>query len=177
MPPTPDQIANLIDRMKATYAGTSTTLRYLNDPNLDKLLGQWGIDKGSTINLGRRDGTYYEAIDLYSSISLIQDNAQYNIEFLGGLLMTIISFVGDALKRNKYFTKSPELEFFRHLRNAISHGNRFYFKGDEPKRPAKFRNFVLDKSLHGQPALFDYMSPGDVFDLFDEIENQLRNLP
>ena len=34
--------------------------------------------------------------------------------------------------------QSPEFEVFRHLRNAAAHGNNFFFKKDEPRRPASW---------------------------------------
>ena len=90
--------------------------------------------------------------------------------------MTGISWIGHELSLRSYFDKSPELEFFRHLRNGISHGNRFHFKSGEPKRPARFRAFNMTPALHGQAVLFEYMSTGDVFDLLDHVKAHLRKL-
>lgn len=91
--------------------------------------------------------------------------------------MTIISWVGDELSNNGYFDKTPELEFFRHLRNGISHGNKFSFKNDEPTRLAKFKGFEITKVIQGKTVLFEFISTGDLFDLFDHIKTHLRALP
>lgn len=52
---------------------------------------------------------------------------------------------------------SPEFEFFRHVRNASSHGNTFNFDGkrDEPRHPAHWRSARIDSHAQGQrqPAL------------------------
>lgn len=107
----------------------------------------------------------------------------YSRVWLGGALITL----GDALGRQTpyYFDRAPDLEFIRHLRNGVAHGNRFHFTDDQPSRPAHFtgpdrrllrdgvtptppgqRNFFeIDAALEGQPVLFDFIGPGDVCDL------------
>ena len=90
----------------------------------------------------------------------------------------MLSWVGDALSENKYFDKMPELEFFRHLRNGISHSNKFNLvQYGEPKRPAKFKNFEITPALENQPVLFEFISTGDLFDLFDYIKTHSSALP
>ena len=44
---------------------------------------------------------------------------------------------------------SPIFEFFRHIRNGCSHNNKFYFKNDEPRRPAEWRTLRIDDQLKG----------------------------
>lgn len=89
MPLTAREIADLVERLQATYAATSTALVLLNDPQLEELLTARGYDKGSTIRMGRRDNTYYEGINLWDSIYLVRGNNQFNLDFLGSLFMTI----------------------------------------------------------------------------------------
>lgn len=45
--------------------------------------------------------------------------------------------------------RSPEFELFRHIRNAASHGNRFFFRPNEPSRPAAWRGVIIDHTSHG----------------------------
>lgn len=54
-------------------------------------------------------------------------------------------------------------EFFRHTRNAAFHGNRFYFKGGEPLRPASWRGRELSNALDEQPLFFEFLQFGDAF--------------
>ena len=91
--------------------------------------------------------------------------------------MTALSWTGDELSKNGYFDKAPVLELFRHLRNGISHGNKFHLVNGEPRRPAKFKGFEITPAVHGQGVLFEFMSTGDLFDLFDEVKSHLRSLP
>ena len=171
------EIADLIDSLQSVYAATSTALLLLNDDQTIQLLAAKGFDPGATIRLGRQDNTYYEGIKLRDSINLVRGNARFNLDFLGSQFMTILSWVGDQLSENGYFDKTPELEFFRHLRNGVSHGNRLNLLHGEPKRPAKFKEFEITPTLHGQPVLFEFISTGDLFDLFDHVKNHLRSLP
>lgn len=89
-------------------------------------------------------------------------------------LTSAVLAVGDALSVHSYFDHAPELEFLRHLRNGIAHGNRFNLTnpGQLLKYPAHTRllwtkadsdpGFEIDQSLQGRPVLFDFMMPGDV---------------
>lgn len=115
----------MIDQLKAAYVAASTGLVLLNDPDLPELLLARGYDAGSTIRLGRKDNTYYEGLDPYSAIEASRGNPGFNLDFLGDLITTMVSWVGDELASNGYFDKTPELEFFRHVRNGLSHGIRF----------------------------------------------------
>jgi len=76
--------------------------------------------------------------------------------------------------------QSPEFEFFRHLRNAASHGNSFYFKKDEPRRPASWGKLVIDDKLKGRfnplfgaECVGDTISPADALALLQNIERRL----
>jgi hypothetical protein len=80
-------------------------------------------------------------------------------------------------KRND---KSPEFEFFRHVRHAVSHGNRFNFFKHEPARPASWRNLTIDSSakgstnrLYGVECIGATLSPADAVWLLHDIETRL----
>jgi hypothetical protein len=77
--------------------------------------------------------------------------------------------------------QSPEFEVFRHLRNAASHGNSFYFKKDEPRRPASWGRLVIDDKLKGRfnplygiECIGDTISPADALALLQNIERRLQ---
>jgi hypothetical protein len=171
------EIADMLGRLQEYYAAVSTALVLLNDDDVLRLLRAKGYDPGSTIRLGRRDNSYYEGIKLWDAIHSVRRNAGFNLDFLGSLFMTTLSWVGDELSKNGYFDKTPELELFRHLRNGISHGNTFNLLNGEPRRPAKFKRFDITSALHGKNVLFEFMSTGDLFDLFDHVKAHLRTLP
>lgn len=66
--------------------------------------------------------------------------------------------------------RSPEFECFRHVRNASSHRNRFFFSDKEPARPAAWRGIVLDDKVKGRAnPLFDQVCFGNVIASADAI--------
>jgi len=173
---TAKKISQLINQLQTIYAAISTTLITLNDNQILQLLEAKGFDKGSKIRLGKHDGSYYRNINFWDSINFVRNNNKFNLDFMGMQLSTILLSVGHELKKHHYFDKTPELEFFRHLRNGISHGNKFDFKHGEPRRPAKFKNFEIASSLQGEDVLFKFIKPGDLFELFDHIKKHLESI-
>jgi hypothetical protein len=171
------RIAATIADMRDNLAGISTFLMVLNSSRYETILNEYGIDPGSTIELGRLDGSRYTSLDVYKSVGRIRGNPQFNLDYIGVFLMATVSLIADGLAQNSYFARTPELEFLRHLRNAISHGNRFHFRHGEPTRPASFRGFTITKQLEGKRPFWEYMAPGDALDLLDEVELQLRAIP
>src|SRR3989442_15349664 len=91
------EIADMTERLQQYYAATSTALVLLNDDDVLHLLQAKGHDPGSTIRLGRRDNSYYEGIKLWDAIHSVRGNAGFNLDFLGSLFMTILSWVGVEL--------------------------------------------------------------------------------
>ena len=182
---TPGELADEVNYLKVFFVAGTTGLIALNDPEiLTHLERSRGFDRGASVRLGRKDDTYYEGLDFWSAVSTAQSST-FNLAFMGAMLLASISWIGDKLNANTYFdgrlpvgaVRPPELEFFRHLRNAAAHGNRWHFVGGEPRRPAAFQRFTLDSTLHGKDGvLFEYLSTGDVFDLFDHLGGYLRDL-
>lgn len=118
----------------------------------------------------------YEIKDYGQSVDQIRSNNQFNIEYMGLLLQTAFMNIGDELSRHSYFDKTPELEFFRHIRNALGHGNKFNCLGNEPVRPAAFRGRSLSRALNGKPVFFDFIGSGDALDLLDRIQAHLLTI-
>ena len=170
------RIANTIVSMRDNLAGTATFLMVLNSPAYTSILESFGIDAGSAVKFGRMDGTSHPPLDVQASVARIRGNPQYNLDYIGVFLMATVSLVADGLSRNSYFTKSPELEFLRHIRNAIAHGNCFFLKPGEPRRPAHFKNFTISPALQGTEVFWKFMKPGDMLDLLETVEAQLRAL-
>jgi hypothetical protein len=76
--------------------------------------------------------------------------------------------------------QSPEFEFFRHVRNAVSHGNTFFFKPHEPARAASWRGVKIDHGargpanpLHGTDCVGGLFAPADAILLLWDIEQKL----
>jgi hypothetical protein len=82
-----------------------------------------------------------------------------------------------------YNDQSPAFEVFRHLRNAASHGNNFFFKKDEPRLPASWGTFVMDDKLKGRfnplfgaECIGDTFSPADALALLQNIERRFPKM-
>jgi hypothetical protein len=78
--------------------------------------------------------------------------------------------------------KSPEFEFFRHIRNAASHGNKFNFLNWEPASPACWRGATIDHNLkgksnplHGKECFGTFIGIADMIDLLADIEKQIKH--
>lgn len=98
----------------------------------------------------------------------------YNLEFLRRGMASAIVSVHDEIRRRKLDDKYDDMEFLRHIRNACSHGNKFTFKDDEPRRPAKLGSLAITRSLEGMsPVLFDFITLGDAVLLLDSITRRL----
>lgn len=67
------------------------------------------------------------------------------------------------------------LEFLKHIRNASAHGNSFYWgTGRSRSRtisrlPVSWRGKTIKASLEGSGLYFDFLSPGDLFLLLEDI--------
>lgn len=76
--------------------------------------------------------------------------------------------------------QSPEFEFFRHVRNAASHGNQFHFPAHEPARPASWRSIQLDHTnrglsnpMQGTECFGKALGVADIIDLLVDMEGKI----
>ena len=143
----------------------------------------------------RADGSEI-AYDLTHAIRNVRLTSSYRDAYdrlwLAGALLAL----GDRLDDEDYFDRGPELEFVRHLRNGIAHGNKFHFLHGEPLRPAHFTgperrllpgggetqpgNVItreITAALEGEPVLFDFIGAGDVCDLLMFVSSRLGRMP
>ena len=67
----------------------------------------------------------------------------------------------------------PIVQFFRHVRNGISHNNMFDIRGDGPMRPAKWRGMEVTKSLNGTVVLYKFLRPADVLRLINDAYSEV----
>jgi hypothetical protein len=165
-----------IVRFKQTYVSNQLGLAVVAHPKRQEVLeGSLGINRGSTVKLGRRHGDgYYEGLDVWESIDAIQGDTEFNRDYVTTVFAVGILGIGVKCKKGKYFDQTPELEFLRHVRNGFAHGNRFDIRKPEPRRPARFKEFEIIRALNGQEVLWEYLWPGNIFDLLDHVEAHLR---
>jgi hypothetical protein len=98
--------------------------------------------------------------------------------YLSGALLSI----GDALKDNKYFENFwlPIFQLIRHLRNGIAHGNKFEIEKipeliAHPAHDAE-KKFEVTPELNGTNILFDFLEPGDVLNILNQLGSDLMDL-
>lgn len=84
-------------------------------------------------------------------------------------------FVGSVyeLLKDRYQSTSPTWQFFRHVRNASFHGNKFNLHSGQPNHPAHWRGLEIDRSLNGTPLIYDFLAPGDVFLLMSDVVKEI----
>lgn len=82
--------------------------------------------------------------------------------------------------------KSPEFEFFRHIRNGCAHDNKFNFRKhknkrtnkviyDEPSRSAKWNGLEITQTLENSKVIFNFIAGGDVLQLLNDISAKIEN--
>lgn len=175
------------------YAGSSSLLRHpAGLEALERIEAENPGPASVPIEpIGRIDGSMIY-FDLSHALREIASGPDYQVVrdrlWLGGALLTL----GDALAAHSYFDHGPDLELVRHLRNGVAHGNRFTLRRGEPSRPAHFTGpdrrlmrddhrtppgetitFEITSALQGKTVLFDFLGPGDVFDLLQFISVRL----
>jgi len=167
----------LAERMAQGYYAHSAAIAVATRPEAQALVP--AKLPGMTVPLGfvrRIDGTEH-AFDFKHFLRLAAASPEITNELPRVWLAGSLLAVGDALARQSYFDRAPELELLRHLRNGIAHGNRFDIRERQKlnKFPAHNRLawirgdnksvFEITAALDGQPVLFDYLGAGDVLDL------------
>ena len=152
-----------------------------------------GVDRSQPINWNitrdvvRKDGTkHHFSFDHYFREAFENSRTKDDLDrvwLTGGLIA-----LADALERNEYFDRAPHLELVRHLRNGVSHGNRFRI--DRPDTLARYpahnflasvrspagTSFEITGAIQGNTVMFDFMGPADFIDLFMSVEVHLFSL-
>ena len=120
-------------------------------------------------------GKHFLPIDVYAQA---QAGHTTQVFFLGHTCMMLANLAYESVKGQN--DHSPEFEFFRHIRNAASHRNRFTFAKDEPRRPAAWKGVTVDHTKLGKSnplqdthCFGPVLGPADIIDLLAEIERKI----
>jgi hypothetical protein len=179
-------VADLIEKLRLVNTATHTmTIRLFESPNFETALADMGLTlpHGTTVSAQRKDLSWYERpLDLRQAVDEIKADQELRLLFGEAVTIGMVSLVGDAIQRAGLYRAfpSPEMEFLRHVRNAMSHGSTFFFSThkngiNEPVNPASFGGLRLHHNLHGT-SLWDLVWSGDVYELLDHIEAYLRSV-
>ena len=112
-------------KLTSGYYGYFAALAVASHPE-SGVLGP-SLQSGQKVPVGyatRKDGTQHHFhFNVYLSQARTDSETRDHLEkvWLAGALLTL----GDALATHDYFTRAPELELLRHLRNGVAHGNTF----------------------------------------------------
>jgi hypothetical protein len=99
-------------------------------------------------------------------------------ELCGMLIISAHTVALDHIGSNRAVLESPTFEFFRHIRNAAAHGNRFTFGPREPRRMAKWRDLTLDRPTHAGIQCFgNLLIAADALALLGDIQNEIASPP
>ena len=132
---------------------------------------------------GRFSGTACATaeVDLSDCVTLARGNTlpqrDAEISMCCMLANTAFESLTDANKKKP----EPVIQFFRHVRNAASHGNMWNFldtnKRKEPRLPAAWRGIRLDHTmpgkqnpLQGKPCFYGTIGPADLLYLLQDVE-------
>lgn len=95
-------------------------------------------------------------------------------ELCGMLVISAHAVAADHPGCVRSVRESPEFEFFRHVRNAAAHGNKFTFSEGEPRRPALWRSLELTRANHADSQCFGkLLNPADALSLLSDIQKML----
>jgi hypothetical protein len=152
-----------------------------------------GVDRSEPINwditrdVVRKDGTKHVfSFDHYLREAFENSKTKDDLDrvwLTGGLIA-----LADALDRKGYFDRAPHLELVKHLRNGISHGNRFRIDSLQKLAAYPAHNFLasvrspagtsfeITAATQGTTVMFDFMGPADFIDLFMSVEVHMFSL-
>lgn len=121
-------------------------------------------------------------IDGIQLITEIKNEGSSNAKSLSKAINQInkifISSMWDTLKSHKTYqkiSKEPEIQFFRHIRNACAHNNVLVF--NELKHPAKWRDREISLIDNGKEIFPEFLKGGDVMLLMIDIDTKFFEQP
>lgn len=118
---------------------------------------------GCTAPDPRNESDVYLLTEVFDRLS--GRDGEIRDDLLAGTINQAIVTLSSLLPKPE--SDDPEMQFIRHYRNAVAHGDRWHFTNDEPTTTARFRHVELTADLHGRRASFDTVAPGLVIQLLD----------
>jgi len=122
---------------------------------------------------------------IHPAIDFCRNNPEFNLDYMRRTLMININWIFEHLPNNKQYSYdndpkkySKEFEFFRHVRNACSHGNKFNVNRskrlwDNPQYKAEWNGIKIDLSLDGKECFFSFLTLGDAMQLLEFVRDNI----
>jgi hypothetical protein len=135
-------------------------------------------------------GVFYDSngnkvqMDLREAVLLARDGTTLpQVRAEQRLCCMLINTAYESLNENdkRKLAHSPVGQYFRHVRNAASHDNRWHFvvngRVQEPSKPAEWGSFKIDHALkgkdnplHGAECVYGTHHPADLLYLLRDVE-------
>lgn len=136
----------------------------------------WSKDQYMAVEGILVEGRHFIPYDMYE---LAQNQKITPAKYLKSCCCMLANIAYESVKDKN--DKSPEFEFFRHIRHAASHGNKFNFYPKEPLFPASWRGVTINHNLKGESnplhvkeCFGTFIGIADMIDLLADIENQIK---
>jgi hypothetical protein len=162
---------------------TRTRAHLLIDAYIEALVGLFALRLKPVQDAIRKHAPEMSILSSYanehiilSASSVADEAATSGAEIVAAVNQTTSAFVAamwDLLTTHaRYDTISiePEIQFFRHLRNACGHDGRWNFA--ELKHPAAWRDKTLQVEDTGTPVFNGMLKHGDMLLLFRDIDRK-----
>jgi hypothetical protein len=180
-------VAGLAERLYEGYLVYDSAMTVATDPRSERLAPERQVEDlvsvGRIASGGSSDQVVYD-FRLY--LARLADPA-VELEYRRLWLKLGLIALGDALARDGYFTRTPELEVVKHLRNASAHGDVFEIRRPNQlaSHPAHVRRWgppgpdgvrgphlEITAALHGT-RLWDFVDTVEVLSLFQVVGRYL----
>jgi hypothetical protein len=116
-------------------------------------------------------------VDLAECVALARDNTLPVGDAEESMCCMLANTAFESMAAKDRNGPNAVLQFFRHVRNAASHGNRWHFYRTEPRLPARWRLLTVDHNLkgsanplHGKKCFFGSMASADLLYLLQDVE-------
>lgn len=115
------------------------------------------------------DGVQFSAREAFEKMRELPSK-EVRTTLLAGPMLLGATMIGNLFETHGLIKpKEPLSQFAKHFRNAAAHGDKWTFRGDEPKYPARAGRLHIDRSHHGSRATFETVGPLDYIVYLDEV--------
>lgn len=162
---------------------TRSRARVLIDAYIEALVGLFALRLRSVQEAIRKDAPEMSVLSSYDGEHIIlaagrvaNEAATSGAEIVAAVDQTTSAFVAamwDLLTTHTRYdaiSTQPEVQFFRHLRNACGHDGRWNFA--DLKHPARWRDKSLSLNDSGRPVFGSVLKHGDVILIFRDIDRK-----
>ena len=171
---TKPELIELINKLENNFIVTCLSVGLINHSEIKQYYLQW-LEPGSKPEFwSKTTNSFYGGFETHSVFKDFFKNQSNNIEYMKIPAMSMIALIHDAIKDNGFSKQTPEFEFLRHLRNAVSHGNKFTFYNLEPRRTASFQGLIIESNMNGRTNVIrEVVDFGDILSLISFVKTNL----